>query len=905
MPDVAFTAERDERLDFHDVSVANSWSQIYTRPDLQITELTGLAGLRVALLTGGVQEAFLDDLAAEQGLVFTKVPVTSLADRYQAVVDGQADSVVTNSFFAAYNGSAYQLRESPIVFLPSSLYIAAPGGRNADVLRAIDLNLAEMKDDLGSAYYAAIRQAMSGPQQVGLPDWVVWSVAGLLALALLVSAIALLLRYQVRARTAALQRATEELAEQARNLEVLVDQRTADLREAMQEAERLSHVKSDFLANMSHEIRTPMNAVLGMLYLALKSDLPGSTRMQLAKAQSAAQSLLGVINDILDISKIESGKISLESTEFRLDSVLEHVTDSVALQAENKGIEFLIRYDPDIPSTVVGDPLRLGQVLTNLCGNAVKFTESGQVELALQLVDRSDDAIALQVTVRDSGIGMTPEQIAGMFEKFSQADESTTRRFGGTGLGLAISRSLVELMGGQIWVGDSQPGRGTTICFTTRLELPADAETRRADVIAQAGPLLQGVRVLIVDDNDVSREILAEMLRYFRVKPDAVSSGARALQVLAEAKPPIDVVLMDWRMPGMTGDEAVRRIHATPSIRHQPRIIMVTAYGREEVMRLSEKAGVDAFIMKPVTPSLLLDTILTTLGRQRILSDDSAVVSSAALASSRKLAGAHVLLVEDNEINREFAAELLRSEGVEVTEAVDGQVAVDRVQRENFDAVLMDIQMPVLDGYEATRRIRALGAEPGGERFTTLPIIAMTALAMAQDAENSRAAGMNDHVAKPIDPDRLLAILGRWISTGGSSPRALVSVQPDPPRTAAAGHRRRPGRHQADRWQRRRVRQATAAVPGALRTRRHRHLNGCGRERPRHGRGTLPRAQGCRRQHRCCHTACTARAHRHRPQVRERAGAGVPPEGAGHARGHPHRDRLSAGTGTAGAGRFR
>ena len=578
--------------------------------------------------------------------------------------------------------------------------------------------------------------------------------------------------------------ALQALNELNHNLEEMVATRTRELLRAKELAEEATRAKSDFLANMSHEIRTPMNAILGMLYLALKGKLPPALHNQLAKAQGAAHSLLGIINDILDFSKIEAGKLDIEQVEFGLDTVVERLTDAVGYLLEHKGIEFLIRYDPTIPARLIGDPLRLGQVLLNLCSNAVKFTEQGEIELAFRCLNATETDITIQICVRDSGMGMPAEVQQKLFEKFTQADQSTTRRFGGTGLGLAISKNLAELMGGRIWVEDSRPDKGTTICFTVCLKIAERAQARQRALVEQAGPLLKGIRVLVVDDNEVSREILAEVLRYFQLDVDTAPSGQAAIEALrAASASPYDLVLMDWRMPGMNGDEAAQRIHRDASLPVQPKIVIVTAYGREDVLRLAEQAGVDGILIKPVSPSVLLDTALTVLGRGRIFEeDDKRSALTPVIPASGQLAGARLLLVEDNDINREFATELLLSEGIEIDQAVNGLEAVEKVQIRDYDGVLMDIQMPLMDGLDAARQIRALADVPGGERFASLPIIAMTALAMAHDAEKSQAAGMNDHVTKPIAPDRLMAALAKWVKLPvdrASRPATTVSAPPD------------------------------------------------------------------------------------------------------------------------------
>ena len=613
------------------------------------------------------------------------------------------------------------------------------------------------------------------------------------------------------------------LGELNRDLESIVAERTRELRQAKETAEDATRIKSDFLANMSHEIRTPMNAILGMLYLALKDDMAPALRTRLAKAQGAAQSLLGVINGILDFSKIEAGKLSIERTEFSLNTVLEQLVDAVGLQAQAKGVELLIRHDPAIPTALVGDPLRLGQVLLNLCGNAIKFTDHGEVELSLHCMERTDAQVTLQACVRDTGVGMPPQLWQKLFQKFTQADQSTTRRYGGTGLGLAISQNLVELMGGRLWVHDSAPGQGTTMCFALTLDIAREAQAQQQELLAQAGPRLRGWRVLVVDDNRVSLEILSEMLRYFQLDVSTASHGVQALTMLRQASgQPYDLVLVDWRMPGLRGDEVAARIHADPAIAHQPKIVMVTAYGSEDVMRLATQARMDGFLLKPVSPSALLDTMLSVLGHGRVPPVEGAHAAPA--AEGARLAGARLLLVEDNDINREFAVELLRGEGIVVDEAANGQEAVERVQRQRYDAVLMDIQMPVMDGLEAARRIRALARQPGGEYFATLPIIAMTALAMVSDAQASQQAGMNDHVTKPIAPDHLLATLAKWVqlpAEPAAPPKAHTDATGALPADlralthldAAGGTRRIGGKAEPYRRQLRRFR---AQYPGAV-----------------------------------------------------------------------------------------
>ncbi|MFZ2161935.1 MAG: response regulator [Sideroxyarcus sp.] len=567
-------------------------------------------------------------------------------------------------------------------------------------------------------------------------------------LTLLVNRGIVVLEEEVENRNKMLTAANNELVQDILKLKEAEDARS--------HAEAVSQIKDAFLANMSHELRTPMNAVIGLSHLCLQTNLSGKQQDYLQKIHGSAKSLLGILNDILDVSKIEAGKMEMDSMPFELEDVMGNLATIMGVKSQEKSLEFLLETTPNVPSSLIGDPLRLGQVLINLAGNAVKFTEKGEVIIRADLEQDEGDHVTLRFTVKDTGIGMTQKEIDNLFRPFTQADTSITRKFGGTGLGLTISKRLIEMMGGSVWV-ESSPGKGSRFIFTARF----GKAIQQTNHVRSEFKSLRELRVLAVDDNESILIFIKTYLETFTSGVDVAENAQDALNAVRRANDegkPFGLIILDWKMPHMNGIELARQLREMSELRTQPKILMITGYGQEEIPLRESERIVDGILEKPFQQSKLFDAVARIFGWEKVSTGKFRITGMQFNPQFvSQFRGARILLVEDEEINQQVATEMLESYGIKVTVAVNGEEAIAALKDAQFDGVLMDMQMPVMDGFSTTREIRK------HPEYANLPVIALTANVMVSEQNAILAAGMNDHIGKPIDPDRLVATLAKWV----------------------------------------------------------------------------------------------------------------------------------------------
>jgi signal transduction histidine kinase/CheY-like chemotaxis protein len=697
-----------------------------------IGDLSDLNGKQVAVVEGYAIQQYLHEEYPAIRIRSLKSPIAGL----KVVSLGQADAYIGNLAV-----TTYLMQQNGL----TNLKVAAPAAQWSDKLRfGIRRDWPELVPILNKGLttitaeeHEAIRRkwfAVHYDYGINPATFRRWLVYALIGVVLLVCVFLLRHRNLSRWNTRLSAEIQERLAAESR-------------------AEAANQAKSEFLANMSHEIRTPMNAILGMTYLALQTPLDLRQRDYLEKVKSSGRVLLRIIDDILDFSKIEAGKLDMESVEFSLNDVLGSLSDLTATKAHRKGLKLVFSIDSGVTGRLIGDPLRLEQVLINLVANAIKFTHQGEVVTTIEQVGEESERVLLRFVVRDTGIGLSPEQLAQLFRPFTQADNSTTRRFGGSGLGLAISRRLVMMMGGEI-SATSEPGKGSCFSFTAGFGCP---EAPVAEVLLP-DPDLRGLRVLLVDDNTAVRDTLRRYLESLTFIVIEAESAEQALTVFNKEK--FDLVILDECMPDMDGLMPAHRLVETEG-NHQV-ILMVAGTHWEQVQSRAVKEGISWFLPKPVSCSALIDVVMNAFARGG--GGESKIPRRDHRAKRFRPGGARVLVVEDNAVNQQVARGFLESVGITVSVADNGERALEMLESQPIDLVLMDIQMPDMDGLECTRRIRAR-AVSGEDTLWDLPIIAMTAHAMAGDREKSLAAGMNDHVTKPLDPDKFFSVLSRWLGT--------------------------------------------------------------------------------------------------------------------------------------------